>query len=234
MRVLVARHGETDWNLERRYQGHAQSVLTNRGRRQAEDLAQALHVRAPHPCVIASSDLTRARTTADPYAGLAGSSVVLLPSLREIDTGEWTGRLIAEVALSDPEASSAVGRSQYARFGNGECLADLRRRTWSSMLTISDIEHDCRQRPCTAVVFTHGALIRALCAEVVGMPTEGPLRFGGPANCSVATVDLTPVGTGRLAGRLLGYNDPIGADPVPLASPHGRLDGPVPISEGDL
>jgi probable phosphoglycerate mutase len=87
--LLLIRHGETDWNAEHRWQGHADVPLNARGRDQAKALAEEL---APEGVdAIYASDLSRARDTAEIVGERLGVPVVLDPDLREIDVGSWDG-----------------------------------------------------------------------------------------------------------------------------------------------
>jgi broad specificity phosphatase PhoE len=87
--LLLARHGETDWNAERRFQGHADVPLNARGREQAERLAEELT--NSEVDAVFSSDLSRARETAEIVGARLGVEVVLDPDLRELDVGSRQG-----------------------------------------------------------------------------------------------------------------------------------------------
>lgn len=88
--ILLARHGETDWNRERRYQGHADEPLNDTGRSQARELGERL---SGEPIVaVYSSDLRRASETASIVAEALDLPVVLDARLREVDVGSWQGR----------------------------------------------------------------------------------------------------------------------------------------------
>src|ERR687891_2945889 len=101
-RIILARHGETDWNLERRWQGHSDRPLNETGRAQAEALAEQL---AGEPiAAIYSSDLMRAHETARIVASRLGRDVVAVPGLRERRFGSWEGLLDAEVEARFPGA----------------------------------------------------------------------------------------------------------------------------------
>lgn len=94
--LLLVRHGETDWNAERRWQGHADVPLNARGRDQARALADELAAGAPID-IVYSSDLSRARETAEIAATRLGLELVLEPNLREIDVGSRQGRTWMEI-----------------------------------------------------------------------------------------------------------------------------------------
>lgn len=85
--LLLARHGETDWNLEHRWQGHTGPALNETGRRQAAELATQLD----EVDAIYSSDTVRARQTAEIVGAQLGLDIETDPRLREVNSGEWEG-----------------------------------------------------------------------------------------------------------------------------------------------
>ena len=93
--ILLTRHGETDWNRERRWQGHADPPLNDVGRRQARSLAESLTAKPID--ALYSSDLSRARETAEIVGERIGLPVRLDPRLREVDVGEWSGLTTSQV-----------------------------------------------------------------------------------------------------------------------------------------
>ncbi len=98
--LLLARHGETDWNRERRWQGHADPPLNEAGREQAWSLAGSLGVRVD---ALYSSDLARARETAEIVGKRLQLPVRLDRRLREVDVGEWSGLTSPEIELRYPD-----------------------------------------------------------------------------------------------------------------------------------
>src|SRR5579864_7883681 len=110
--LLLARHGETDWNREHRWQGRADPPLNARGREQAAALAASL---AQVPLgAIYSSDLARALETAELVGGALGVAVTSEPALREIDVGEWSGLTTAEIERTFP-----AGWARHRAGGDG-------------------------------------------------------------------------------------------------------------------
>jgi probable phosphoglycerate mutase len=107
--LLLVRHGETDWNAERRWQGHTDVPLNARGREQAHALASDLADEPPH--AIYTSDLSRARETAEIVGDALGLPVVADPDLREIDVGSREGLTAEEVGERpwDGESHEAHG-----------------------------------------------------------------------------------------------------------------------------
>lgn len=93
--LVLIRHGETDWNVTGRWQGQADVPLNSHGMQQAQEMAQSLADRGLD--AIYSSDLLRARQTAEPVGQIAGLQVHYDARLREIDQGLWEGLLLSEI-----------------------------------------------------------------------------------------------------------------------------------------
>ena len=190
--ILLARHAETDWNRDRRWQGHADPPLNATGRAQAEELAERL---APTPLdAIYASDLQRAVETANAVARGRGLTVVLDPQLREIDVGEWAGLTTAEIEERYPD-----GFARHAAGGDGwetgEPHAEMSERVLGAVLRIA-AEHPGGRVLCVL----HGGTIRALLAAAEGIDLGEYRRTRrGPANGAVATV-VAENGTLRLGG----------------------------------
>jgi probable phosphoglycerate mutase len=145
--LLLVRHGETDWNAEGRLQGHTDRSLNDFGRRQARDLAEEL---AGEPLdAVYSSDLARARETAEIVGARLGLAVVLDHDLREKDWGSWEGLTPAERALVD-----LVGESTERH----------RERTLAALRRIAKRHPDGR-----VLVVTHGGSVRRVQAAALGM-----------------------------------------------------------------
>ena len=120
-RVIAMRHGETAWNVDSRLQGQLDIPLNDNGRDQARRAALALRDHAPD--VIYTSDLSRARETAESTAGLLGLPLTTDPGLRERCFGIWEGHTYAEVETVWPSESERWRRRE-ADFGpeRGETL----------------------------------------------------------------------------------------------------------------
>ncbi len=159
--VLLARHGETNDNVEPiRAQGFADTPLNDRGRRQAGELAQRIAVGEPIASLWAS-DLSRARVTAEIVGGRVGLAPRLDPRLREGNRGEWEGRLFIDIEREDPAGFAAWKRAGPGfRFPGGESLLEHQQRVTESLTEI----HGTGQLP--ALVVCHGGSIRVmLCAR---------------------------------------------------------------------
>jgi broad specificity phosphatase PhoE len=159
--ILLARHGESDWNRALRWQGHADRPLTDRGRAQAEALAERLE--AVELAAIYSSDLERARATACPVAERHGLDVITRVDLREVDVGSWSGLTRREVEAVEPE-----GVHRWAGGGKGwqggESYEEMALRVVTAVGEIAS-EHPGRR----VLVVSHGGSVRAVHAHALGM-----------------------------------------------------------------
>jgi probable phosphoglycerate mutase len=188
--ILLARHGETDWNNERRWQGWADQPLNDVGRAQASELGVSLAGRAID--AIYSSDLLRATETARIVADRLGLAVTVDRELREVDVGDWSGRVHSEIAGLDPGG--------YERWQNGgkgwnggESYEEMGARVVAAILRIAG-----RHPGETLLIVTHGGSIRACRATAAGIDyaASRTLTRRSTGNCEVA--ELAIVG-GRLA-----------------------------------
>jgi probable phosphoglycerate mutase len=189
--ILLARHGETDWNSERRWQGHADRPLNDVGREQARELADTLAGRAID--VVYSSDLVRAHETAEIVAGRLGLPVEVDAGLREVDVGDWAGRLLTEIETEDPEGFQRWQQGRKA-WNGGESYEEMGERVVAAVLRLAARHH--RQ---TVLIVTHGGSIRACRATAAGLDYAASrvAAIGSMANCEVAELH---VADGRLAG----------------------------------
>ena len=123
-RVIVLRHGETDHNAARIWQGHLDTSLSERGLQQADAVGPAIAALSPDRIV--SSDLTRARLTAESVGRACGIPVSLDPRFREIDVGAWQGLGAPEVEQGWPEVQAALTRGEDVRRGDhGETVGEV-------------------------------------------------------------------------------------------------------------
>jgi broad specificity phosphatase PhoE len=155
--VYLARHGQTAYNLERRFQGHLPVPLDETGRKQATDLAEraASGTGDGIPFVaLWSSPLLRARETADIVGEHIGLTPREEPRLMETDAGDWTDRLFVDVQGEDPHgfAGFIEGRPDFA-FPGGESFAQQGVRVAAAL---ADVERS----DLPALVVCHGVVIR--------------------------------------------------------------------------
>ena len=189
--LLIVRHGETDWNAERRFQGHADRSLNDTGRAQAVALADELaDVQAE---AIYSSDLARARETAQILGARLGVPVTELRELREIDVGDWQGLTRAEIKKRFPEALKAWRRGETG-WNGGETYDELAARV------VPALERIAREHPHGRVlVVGHGGTIRALRAHLARVTVAEHRRvLRAIAYCEVFRIDVQGDGFRRV------------------------------------
>lgn len=211
VRIILARHGETIWNAEGRFQGHSSVGLSARGRLQARHLATNLARLAPTPQVIRASELARVQQTMQPFVDMTGLPVTLDRRLREINTGTWDGRTFEEVAQEFPESLLAIRHGEDLRRGGGETFAELRQRMTEALTEIcqSSVEQVPENGLLTALVFTHGGSIRVAAVEALGLPAGGHGRLAPPGHCSLTVLEVLVDSDGSLCNwQLAAYNRP--------------------------
>ena len=174
-RLLLARHGETDWNRVGRWQGHADEPLNDEGRRQAAELAEQLVVDGIS--AIYSSDLRRASETAKVVGERLGLRVVEDTGLREIDVGSWSGLTRDQVRERFPEG--------FERWLGGEIGHDGETREQLTERVVAAVERiAARHEGETVLLVMHGGAIRALRRQAAGDPGD-PI-----ANCTTIGLEL--------------------------------------------
>jgi broad specificity phosphatase PhoE len=159
--ILLARHGESDWNRDERWQGHADRPLTELGRKQAQDLADRLaNVELD---AVYSSDLQRALETAEIVARPRGLDVKESPALREVDVGSWSGLTRAEAERRFPEAFLRWLAGEEG-WDDGETYEQLGDRVLGAVRVIAAAHPGER-----VLVLAHGGSIRAIHAAALGV-----------------------------------------------------------------
>jgi broad specificity phosphatase PhoE len=181
--ILLARHAETDWNRDHRWQGHADPPLNATGIEQAEELARRLA--GEHFDAIYSSDLRRASETARAVARGRGLEVILDGGLREIDVGEWSGLSTTEIEERYPE-----GFARHVAGGDGWVEGEP--HAVMSARVVAAVDRIAKANPGGRVLCVlHGGTIRALLAHAEGVDLgEWRRTRRGPANGAVATISV--------------------------------------------
>jgi broad specificity phosphatase PhoE len=165
--LILVRHGETDWNRDRRIQGHTDVPLNEAGREQSRRLAETLDGRF---VAIYSSDLSRAVETASILAAPLGLAVQVKSDLRERHFGTWEGLTDAVVLERFPEARGGS-------WGDGETTDEMAARVVSALREIAAVHAGE-----TVLVVTHGGPMRAA-LRASGLAPDGPI-----GNCSLTTI----------------------------------------------
>ena len=170
IQVVLLRHAQTD--LHGCFCGHLDPGLSVRGQRQIPFIIQSLSQLMPR--AIWSSDLRRARETAEPIARHFGLDYTISPDLREMNFGAWEGLTWKEVELQYPEDARAWAQLfPHHRPPEGESFLELQSRVVEQLEQLA--KH--AEPGCTLVV-THAGFIRTAVAWVLGVPDERISRIG--------------------------------------------------------
>ncbi|MFN7967197.1 MAG: histidine phosphatase family protein [Acidobacteriota bacterium] len=166
MRILLARHGETPWNREGRYQGQIDIPLSPTGEAQARALGERL---ADEPIARAvSSPLSRSRRTAEFALGERRAATLALdPGFAEIAHGSWEGKLVDEIAAVDAPRLEAWRETPHTvTMPGGESLEQVLTRAWAALIRATEgLSHDE-----TLLIVAHDAVNRVILCRVLGLP----------------------------------------------------------------
>ena len=189
IRVVLWRHGQTDWNVENRFQGHSDIPLNKVGHYQASEAAKVLA--ALRPDRIISSDLIRAQETAAPLASLTDIKIEINPNLRETDGGLWEGKLASENRATHGElfANWYEGGDEPAGV-TGERRSDVAKRA------VAVIEKETTNFSGTIVFVTHGGTVRSVLGSILKLPIAQWGVIGGLSNACWSVLELTKHHTG--------------------------------------
>lgn len=173
MRCCIVRHGETSWNADRRLQGHQDVPLNELGLAQAEAAGRYLlnrHQQTPYAAIV-SSDLMRARQTADEIAHALGMAVVSDPGLRERHYGQFEGKTQTEAEAQNPaDYAALVARAELdAAPGGAEPLQGMLERIERSLWDLAS-----QQADHAVILVTHGGVLDLLYRRAMGRPLTGP------------------------------------------------------------
>lgn len=162
-RVILIRHGETDWNRQRIFRGRADVLLSPEGIRQAELVTITLKEIGID--AIYSSPLKRALQTAQKIADFHNLEVVVEPGFMDFDYGEWQGLSHQEVRKRYPELYSRWEKEPHTvRTPGGESLQDVRKRSVNALEKVL-AEHPSR----TVVIVSHRVVNKVLLCFVLGL-----------------------------------------------------------------
>ncbi|MEO3754884.1 histidine phosphatase family protein [Streptomyces sp. B6B3] len=202
-RIVLWRHGQTSWNLERRFQGTTDIDLTETGVTQARRAARLLAALEPH--AIISSDLRRTVATAAELAALTGLEVTYDEGLRETYAGVWQGLTHDEIQSRYGDEYAAWKRGEPVRRGGGELETEVADRA------APVVERSADKLPASGVlvVVSHGGAIRTTIGRLLGLEPHSWEALGGLSNCSWSVL-----GEGVRGWRLLEHN--AGSLPEPV------------------
>ena len=183
--LLLIRHGETHWNRVGRFQGQMDVPLSDGGREQAAALAEILRVVPLR--VIYTSDLRRARETAEAVAAATRAPIVEDRRLREIRLGRWEGLTLDEIRAGDGEALDRFRQNPAtSRAPDGESVPEVQRRV------LAALEDILRSFPEGQVaIVSHGLALAALKVSLLGQDLDSVWQRE-PANAAVEVFHAAP------------------------------------------
>lgn len=186
-RVLLIRHGNTEWNSAGRFQGHEDVPLSADGRDQAARMAAQLATY--HPTRLLSSDLGRSLQTAEYVAARCGLQIEVDPQLREVDVGSWAGLDMETVGRLEPDFWPALREGRdFQRSPEGETATQAGQRVALALL-----DHvEAAAADAVLAVVGHGLSLRVAALLLMGLDYSYARRFGGMVNCG--WIDLRPAG----------------------------------------
>ncbi len=198
-RLVLVRHAQTAWNAEQRAQGHTDISLDQTGRAQAA--AAAPRLAAMRPAYVRSSDLSRARETAEAIAGAAGLEVQVDPRLREYAVGARSGLTLGEFEATYPaEYAAWLAHDESLLVDGEETTEQVRARVLPAL-------QECLEALApgeTGLVVMHGACLKVGLLAILGVPYELSRAFRAMENCAWAVL-----GEHHLRERMLlvSYNE---------------------------
>ncbi|MEU3707141.1 histidine phosphatase family protein [Streptomyces anulatus] len=202
-RIVLWRHGQTAWNLERRFQGSTDIELTEVGVGQARRAARLLA--SLKPDAIVASDLRRAAATAAELSVVSGLTVAHDAALRETYAGAWQGLTHQEIVERFGDQYAAWKRGEPVRRGGGELETEVADRAAPVVL-----EHaEKLPENGTLVVVSHGGTIRTTIGRLLGLEAHHWEGLGGLSNCCWSVL-----GEGARGWRLLEHNAGTLPEPV--------------------
>jgi broad specificity phosphatase PhoE len=202
-RLVLLRHGQTDYNVGGRMQGHLDSMLTETGVEQAASVAPEIARLVPDRLI--SSDLKRAVDTAELVSAACGLPVKYDARLRETHLGEWQGRTVAEIEDDWPGAIATWRSDPGWAPPGGESRIEVVRR---SLPVVEELDEEFTTGEDTTVVLVaHGGLIAGLVCGLLALPTATWPAIGGIGNCRWAALARR---SDHPRWRLAGYNVGLG------------------------
>lgn len=179
--IIIWRHGQTDWNLENRFQGHSDIPLNPVGRYQAGQAARVL--RDMEPTSIISSDLSRAFSTAEALAAVTGLEIAIDDRLRETNGGNWEGKTGAQNRAEDYERFIRwIDGNDEPAGAIGEPRSEVAARATEAIFAALDLND--RSLEERLVVVTHGGTARCVLGSLLNLPLQSWGALGGLANAS--------------------------------------------------
>ena len=182
LQVYLVRHGETQWNAERRIQGQSDSPLTAKGELQAVQVGE--RVRTYGITHVIASDLGRTQRTAEIIADACGCGVTLDARLRELDMGILEQRHLDSLSAQEEEwRRLVVNGTPNGRIPEGESMQELSERMHAGLAACLNLPAGSRP-----LLVSHGIALGCLVSTILGLPAHAERRLR-LRNCSISRVD---------------------------------------------
>lgn len=185
MKILLIRHGQSTGNVEGRFTGQTDVMLTELGKTQAKKMCD--YVLCNYTLnALYSSALTRAQDTAKPLSGALNIPVVIDQDANEINMGVWENALFSDIARDYPQELKLWSDGDVnVACKNGESFTDLYNRTVKFLMRLTKTEHN------TVAVCTHGGVIRSAICFVKYGNVNDMSKVSWGTNASVTEIDYT-------------------------------------------
>ncbi|MFC6591210.1 histidine phosphatase family protein [Deinococcus lacus] len=200
--IYLIRHGQTDYNAQRRVQGHLDIPLNALGQAQASAAAGALHAAGVRNPLIHASDLSRARETAQAVQHKVGGELHPFPALRELNFGDWDGQEVDALARdwAADYAAFRAGRPDFTRPG-GESPAQAGERV------LAHLQAHWPQPGQTLVLVSHGLALASLLSQLLKLDYAGAWTSGQVHHVNAAYTRLSVGGVGEVLEADIGRAD---------------------------
>ena len=205
MELHLIRHGETNWNKERRVQGQSDSHLTDLGTQQAKELGQRI-AHLEFDKIYCSSSL-RTRQTAEYAFPELATEIKYLDELREIFLGPWEGHLYEDLAQSEPESHGHFWEQPHLfRLSGAESFFELQQRAIDTVAEIEAAHRTDSVSDRKVAIVSHGALIKSYLCHVEGRSMDQLWALPRMHNCAHSIVALNSI-DGTSSANILQYAD---------------------------
>lgn len=176
-KILLLRHGVTDWNAKLRFQGRTDIPLNTEGEAQASSVHS--RVMAWKPEVVMVSPLGRAKRTAQIVTGLPQDALLIVDELIEISFGNWEGKGLLELK-DDKEYKAWMDSPSSVSVANSEPIGDVMDRVGVVLEKIIETEAE------RFLLVSHGGTLRALIAKALGVPLDAMWKYFAFDNCALS------------------------------------------------
>ena len=163
-KIILVRHGQTEWNLEMKYQGHSDIALTEQGIYQASLVAERL--KSEKVNAVFASDLSRAFQTAEIIGSKFGLSTAAIPAFRELNFGSWEGLTYRKIGEKwQGESRQIFTAPDEVQVPGGETFRQLKDRAMAALNELVE-----KYKGETIVIVSHGGTIRTILCAALNMP----------------------------------------------------------------